>query len=504
MAKQEDIVFGPFRLDRQGRTLSRNGVPMQLHGRALDVLVVLAGAAGGLVSKNELLDRVWSTVTVAENNLQKQISTLRKALGDDVIITAPGRGYRLAVPLPGADTASVADGPAGKASIAVLPFVNMSGDPEQEYFADGIVDDITTALSRTGWLLIIARASAFTYKGRSVDVRQVGHELGARYILQGSIRKSASRVRITGQLIDAASGLHVWADRFDADMVDIFDLQDRITESIVGAIEPNLQRAEIARVMAKPTESQDAYDFYLRALPHYRAHSRQGLDTAIALLSRALEVDPSYARAKAQLAAAYLMRIEQGWGVPADQDVALALARDALAAGSDDPQVLATAGVAFAQVGDHASSLTPLNRAISLHPYDTTGLHYLGLAYLQAGDGVTAIGHFERAIRLSPLDPEIGRRLGCLGIAYLMVGRYDDAATVLHRATKEHPTVKWIHRHLIHALVRVGRLDDARSAAASLLRYDPGHRIGPLPTTNYTKALNEDRHRALRAAGIPE
>jgi len=400
MAKQEDIVFGPFRLDRQGRTLSRNGVPLRLHGRALDVLVVLAAAAGGLVSKDELLDQVWSTVTVDENNLQQQISTLRKALGGDLIITVPGRGYRLAVPSQGADTPPDGDGLAGKASIAVLPFVNLSGDPEQEYFADGIVDDITTALSRTGWLFVIARNSAFTYKGRVVDVRQVGRELGARYILQGSIRKSANRVRITGQLIEAASGLHVWADRFDADIVDIFDLQDRVTESVVGTIEPNLQRAEIARATAKPTERQDAYDHYLRALPHYRAHSRQGLDTAIALLSRAIEIDPNYARAKAQLAATYLMRIEQGWGNPADRDVALALVHDTLAAGSDDPQVLATAGVAFSQVGDHASALTPLNRAISLHPYDTLGLHYLGLAYLQSGDGKTAVGHFERSIHL--------------------------------------------------------------------------------------------------------
>ena len=465
---------------------------------------MLAAADGRLVSKDELLDQVWSTVTVGENNLQKQISMLRKVLGDGFIITVPGRGYRLVLPPNGADTPVRADGTTGKASIAVLPFVNMSGDPEQEYFADGIVEDITTSLSRAGWLLVIAHNSALTYKGRGVDIRQIGRELGARYILQGSIRKSANRVRISGQLIEAATGLHVWADRFDAELVDVFDLQDRITESVVGAIEPNLQRAEIARVTAKPTERQDAYDHYLRALPHYRAHSRQGLDTAVALLRRALEIDPNYARAKAQLAVTYLMRIEQGWGNPADREIALALVHDTLAAGSDDPQVLATAGAAFAQVGDHASSLTPLNRAISLHPCDTLGLHYLGLAYLQGGDGKTAIGHFERSIRLSPLDPEIGRRLGCLGIAYLMVGRDEEAVAVLHRATHELPTVKWMHRHLIHALTRVGRLDDARTAASGLLQSDPAHRIGPLPATNYTRALNEDRHKALLAAGIPE
>jgi adenylate cyclase len=201
----------------------------------------------------------------------------------------------------------------------------MSGDPEQEYFADGIVEDITTALSRTGWLFVIARNSAFTYKGRAVDVRHIGRELGTRYVLEGSLRRAGGRVRITCQLIEAERGRHVWADRFEGDTVDVFDLQDRITESVAGAIEPNLQRAEIARALAKPTKSLDAYDLYLRSLPHFYANTKPDLDLAIALLRQAVEIDPKYARAKAMLAHVYVMRDIQSWATPDER----ALAADA-------------------------------------------------------------------------------------------------------------------------------------------------------------------------------
>ncbi|MGH7211934.1 MAG: adenylate/guanylate cyclase domain-containing protein, partial [Acetobacteraceae bacterium] len=237
-------------------------------------------------------------------------------------ISQPVRVYRLRLTPPDRPVLPSLDKP----SLVVLPFQNMSGDPEQEYFADGIVEDITTALSRTGWLFVISRNSAFTYKGRAVDVRQVGRELGVRYVLEGSIRKTAERVRITCQLIAAADGNHVWADRFDGELADIFDLQDRITERVVGAIEPSLQRAEIIRATSKPTASLDAYDCYLRALPRFYANTKPDLETAIGLLRHALELDPDYVRAKGFLAHVYSMRNTQGWDTSDGQAGQLALA----------------------------------------------------------------------------------------------------------------------------------------------------------------------------------
>jgi TolB-like protein len=278
-ADEPEIAFGPYRMDQRNRSLTREGVAVPLGGRAFDTLSVLAAASGATVGKEALLDAVWPGLTVEENNLQVQISALRKALGEGWIVTVPGRGYRLA-PMPSSAEPPAAPTLPDRPSVAVLPFANLSGDSDQEYFADGVVEDIITALSRTGWLFVIARNSSFTYKGRAVDVKQVGRELGVRYVLEGGVRKAGNRVRITGQLIDAASGGDVWADRFDGELADIFELQDRVTESVVGAIEPSLRRAEIARTLAKPTNSLDAYDLYLRALQHYYTMTRDGIDAA--------------------------------------------------------------------------------------------------------------------------------------------------------------------------------------------------------------------------------
>ena len=272
----EALSFGDFRLDLGRRELTRNGAPVRLKGRALDVLCVLAAAGGEIVTKDALMARVWPNVVVEENNLQVQISALRRALdegknGESFLVTVPSRGYRLVgIAAPGGrcGPAPAGQGPAvpDKPSIAVLPFTNMSGDPEQDYFADGIVEDIITALSRMRWLFVIARNSSFTYKGRGVDIKQVGAELGVRYVLEGSVRKAANRVRITGQLIDASNGAHLWADRFDGALDDIFDLQDQVTARVVGAIAPKLEQAEIERAKRKPTGSLDAYDCFLRGI----------------------------------------------------------------------------------------------------------------------------------------------------------------------------------------------------------------------------------------------
>ena len=268
----ETFVFGPFRLSAGRRELLAHGAPVQLGARAFDVLLALVRRTGLVASKDELLAEVWPGTVVEENNLQVQISTLRKVLGEkpegsQYLMTVPGRGYRFVgqverVNRAGAETAapSVQPGQVGaplalpdKPSIAVLPFTNMSGDPEQEYFADGMAEEIITALSRCSWLFVIARNSSFTYKGRAVDVRQVGRDLGVRYVLEGSVRRGVNRLRFTGQLIEATSGNHLWADRFDGEMSDVFELQDRITGNVVAAIEPSVQLAEIERIRQKPS-----------------------------------------------------------------------------------------------------------------------------------------------------------------------------------------------------------------------------------------------------------
>jgi adenylate cyclase len=381
----------------------------------------------------------------------------------------------------------------------------MSGDPDQEYFADGIVEDITTALSRTGCLFVIARNSAFTYKGRAVDVRQVGRELGVRYVLEGSLRRASDRVRITCQLIEAATGSHVWADRFDSASADIFDLQDRITESIAGAIEPNLQRAEIARAVAKPTESLDAYDLYLRSLPHFYAITKPDLDLAVGLLRQALEADPNYARAKASLAHAYVIRDIQSWGKPGERTQALTLAREILAAGTDDPEALRCAGHALSYVGHHYSAaFTALNRALRLNPNSAIVLNSLGYVHCHANDPEPAIDYFHRAIRLSPLDPKIGLMLSGLGITYMLMGCSTLALPFLQRAVQEWPNYVVGHRALILALVRLGLLNEAREAVTRLLEIVPGHRIEDETSAISNREYVAELKQALMISGMPE
>src|SRR5690348_11646341 len=288
----EDIAFGPFRLDIRRRMLSRDGTLLPLLPRSLEILCVLAASPGQVISKDELMAKVWPGLVVEENTIQVHVSALRKALGEDIggqryIVTIPAIGYRFIAN--GSEHAG-AQGPADagaalalpdKPSIAVMPFDNMSGDREQDYFADGMVEDIITALSRMRWLFVIARNSTFTYKGQAVDVKQVGRELGVRYVLEGSVRKSNDQVRIAAQLIDATTATHLWADRFDRAIENIFDLQDRLTASVVGAVAPQLQQAEIDRVKRKPTENLDAYDYFFRGMASLYQWTLEGTNEAL-------------------------------------------------------------------------------------------------------------------------------------------------------------------------------------------------------------------------------
>jgi adenylate cyclase len=391
-----------------------------------------------------------------------------------------------------------------KPSIAVLPFQNMSGDSEQDYFIDGMVEDIITALSRIGGLFVIARNSSFTYKGRAADVRAVGRELGVRYVLEGSVRRLAARVRVTCQLIEAATGAHVWAERFDGDSTDIFELQDKITESVAGIIEPNIRRAEIARARAKPTESLDARDLYLRALANFYLLTRESLEEAGTQLQRALDIDPSYALARAHLARIYQIRNLHGWGKTGDQTTALVLARNAIASDDNDPETLRTAGHVLGSFGDHDRALAAVKRAVTLNPNSAPVLFSTGWVHCYACDPEPAIGYFDRAVRLSPSDPAAEDLLGGLGFAHLVAGRFSDAQTILSRAVKEVPDYGPTYRHLIVALVQLGDIGEARSAAAQLLRIDPEYRNSAHLKMYRDAAFVERYANALRVAGVPE
>jgi len=395
-----------------------------------------------------------------------------------------------------------------KPSLAVLPFTNPSGDTEQEYFADGVVDDIITALSRVRAFFVIARNSSFTYKGRAVDIKQVGRELGVRYVLEGSIRRAGNRVRITGQLIEAENGRHIWADRFEGNLEDIFALQDRITESVVGVVEPNLRLAEIERARHKPTSNLQAYDLCLRAMPNVSvATTKEANDESLRYLHRAIEMDPGYSSAKAWAAVAYVQRKSQNWATAAEEREGLRLAEEALANHQDDPSTLSRAGFALARLGmRYDEALHAVGRALAINPNSPQVLLGAGWVGNLVGDAVAAAAHFQRAIRLSPLDPGMLSLLTGLGFAYVQAEKYEEALSVGLRATRESPKSHACHRLVILCLVELGRLDEARTAARHLMELAPGFSVSAWARSlAYKDQAFKDRFAgALRAAGIPE
>jgi adenylate cyclase len=395
-----------------------------------------------------------------------------------------------------------------KPSLAVLPFANLSGDPEQEYFADGVVDDIISALSRVREFFVIARASSFSYKARSVAVKQIGRELGVRYVLEGSIRKAGSRVRIVAQLIEAEHDRHIWTDRFDGALDDIFDLQDRITESVATAIEPNLRLAEIERARMKPTANLQAYDLCLRALPHLISNAtKAGSDEALELLSRAIEMDPDYSYAKALRAWAFTIRKAQGWETPEEIAEGLSLAEEALLNHRDDPATLTYVAHTLSYLGfQHEKALRVLDRALALNPNSTRTLHSGGWIRAYVQENTTAIEYFHRVLRLNPLDPEIGFVLSGLALAHLNEGRYEEALSFGQRSLLEEPNGVAAHLQVIICLVQLKRIDEARSVGQRLLAIAPQYSV----SRHRNRVALRDPERiaigcaALRQAGIPE
>lgn len=392
-----------------------------------------------------------------------------------------------------------------KPSIAVLPFQNISGDPEQDYFADGVVEDIITGLSRIKWLFVIARNSTFVYKGQAVDVKKVGRDLGVRYVLEGSVRKAGNKLRITGQLIDAKTGAHVWAERYDGAVDDIFDLQDRITASVVGAIEPNLRRAEIDRAKRKRPDSLDAYDCYLRAFPLAYANTPDDAREALRLLDQALRLEPTYAAAHGLAAWCHEQLYYRAGFRDENKTAVLRHAAAAISHGGDDSTALMFAGFAISlTVGDHQAAINAVDRALALNPSYAAGYAFSAMVRVLAGQYEAAIEHAQRAIRLNPLDPTGYPPYFAMTLAYLRLGRFEEALTAVANALQLNPKFANIHALLIVALIKLGRTDAARAAAGRLLELMPGYGARMLTTLPMAEQeFAADLTEALSSAGIP-
>jgi len=398
---------------------------------------------------------------------------------------------------------------APSASIAVLPFANLSSDPDQEYFADGMVEDITTELSRFRQLFVIARNSTFVYKNRSVDVREVARELGVRYVLEGSVRRAGERVRLTAQLIDASTGGHIWAERFDGELADIFRLQDRITEQVVGAIEPQMRRAEIERARRKQPESMEAYDHYLRALPHVYAMRPQDNTEALALFRETMRLDPHFVPAIAYAAWCYEQRVGRGWTAVPDEDAAEAvrLATAVLRSDTEDENSISIAGFVLLRLGgDCDTAIHALRRATDLNPNNAFVAMNAGWGQIFAGDLDRALSDLERARDLSPSDPTAFYVLTGLGMAHALQGRFEEAVALADTSVALYGDWDATYPVLVFANAMLGRLEAARAALARLLRLIPG-----LTVSSYGElARFRDPARlapvleGLRLAGLPE
>jgi TolB-like protein/Tfp pilus assembly protein PilF len=508
------IGFGRFQFDEERRELSRDGIPIKLGSRALDVLHVLAKANGNVVSKDNLLAEVWPGMVVEENNIQVHIAALRKAIdegtsGQTHLVTIPGRGYRLVGIQPSLNRTDVKDARLlalpDKPSIAVLPFQNMSDDPAQDYFADGIVEDIITGLSRVKWFFVVARNSSFTYKGRAVDVKQVGRELGVRYVLEGSVRKASNRVRITAQLIESETGSHLWAERYDRVLDDIFLVQDEIAMSVVGAIEPTLRKAEIERVKRKRPESLDAYDLVLQALPAAYSMMADEATKAIPLLVAALKIDPDYVRAHALLAWCHHHCFTRGGLQEEDQLAAIRHARIASSGSSDDASALAISGLVIF-LNEHNATLAQrlFDRALAISESDIFALSCSASALSWMGESETAIERAERAVRISPFDPMNFMAYDAMSVAYYQTKRYEEARDAACHAIESNQAFSVPFMLLAAALVRLGSPIEAKAATAQALALNPTFRVDAYRATiGYLPELFEAYAEAWREAGMP-
>jgi TolB-like protein len=478
------FLFENFALDCDRRELRRDAALVQVEPKVFDFLTYMIQNRDRVVSKDELIAAVWQGRIISDSALATCISAARSAVADDggqqrLIKTLARKGLRFlgdvqqekAVPGPPqvARPLALPDRP----SIAVLPFQNLSIDPEQEYFADGFVEDVISGLSRIKWLFVVARNSSFTYKGKPVDIRQVGRDLGVRYVLEGSVRKAGNRVRVSGQLIEAQTGIHLWTERFDRSHDDIFALQDDLTISVVGAIEPSLRKAEIERVKRKRPDSLDAYDLVLRALPFCYGHTAEDAANAVPLLERALELEPGYAAAHAPLAWCYHSRFRAGFHEE-DRARAVQHARAAMTGGADDATALAIAGFILALAErDHGAAFTIFDRALALSNCNIFALSCSALIMSFWGRAEAAVERAERALRLSPFDFFNYVAYNALAVSYFTMGRYEASRDAARLSLNVNPRFVVSHLFLTAALVILRHEEEAKRVAQRVLTLDP-------------------------------
>lgn len=506
------VAFGDVRFDARSGEIRHDQRAVQLTPRAASVLALLIERAQVLVTKQEMIDRVWGGRIVGDEALTSCIQELRRALDDDArqpryIETRHRRGYRL-VPAVKELAASqpVASASVDKPSIAILPFGNLSPDPQHSYLADGLVEDMTTALSRFGLFFVVSRNSAFTYKGKTASVQEVGRALGVRYVVEGSVRRAGQKLRLTVQLVEAATGHHIWAERYDGEFTDVFELQDRIVEHIVGSISPSVRKAEIDRARLKRPENLQAYDYMLRAHPGLWLMEEDSHAEAMALLEKALELDPTYAFAMARLAWCHSQRF--GGLMRGDPEFhrrrAIELATDALRLDSEDPNVLIAAGTAFMLTrADLDRSLLLFRKALARDPNSWEGWQRLGIVHYHRSEPDEAIEASERALRVGPRDPMSVYTRFNIGNAHLVAGRLEQAIAIYRAVLVERPGEPTFRRRLCAALALVGKLDEAHALARELIHQYPDVTLERVATVLPFRPDLRDRYLdALRSVGF--
>jgi len=490
------FIFSNHVLDMDRRELSRGRRDVPVEPQVFDLLVYLLENRDRVVSKDDLLDKIWSGRSVSESTLTSRINAARKAIGDSgsgqkLIRTVPRKGFRFVGSVDTQSTSAGAEDTAAGTSdqvgasqfglpqpdrpaIAVLPFTNMSGDREQEYFSDGISEDIITALSKLRWFFVIARNSSFTYKGRAVHMKQIAEELGVDYVLEGSVRKSGERVRITAQLNDVSTGSHIWAERYDRDLADVFAVQDDITESIVAAIEPQLYAAENFRAQRKPPGSLDAWDLVMRALSHYWRVTRQDNTVAQALLEKAIAIDPNYCQALSLLADSNTFGAHMGWtDLTKAVQIAERAALAAVVADSEDPWAHHALGGVYLITRRFESSLAEFKLALRLNPNFLQAQNYYATALTFCGRWQEGDEAARRALRLSPRDPFSALFYGSASLAQFVGHHYDEAIRLARIAIRLRDDYAGAHRVLTAAAGMDGQIEVATAALQELRRVQP-------------------------------
>jgi TolB-like protein len=472
------IRFGHCELQPHERRLLIHGEPVAIGARAFDVLLALAERAGQLVAKNELLDLVWPGVVVEENNLQVQISTLRKLLGPDAIATIPGRGYRFTARIDDATPALVADSGA-RPSIAVLPFANLSGDTDQEYFADGLAEDIIASLARSSWLFVIARNSSFTYRQSKLSFAAICRELGVRYLVAGSVRRAGDKLRVSAELVDGAKGETAWADRFDRGLHDLFAVQDEISSTIAGTIEPVFLRREESRAVNHEPRNLQHWDLLMRARWNFWRSTGPHNNEARRLLKHALQIKPGDSASLALLA---FTCMADAWRGRTDDPEAMIreanqLALDAVRNDDQDSYAHFTLGTALSCVGKFELAMAEQQRALDLYPNFAAAAGELGRLYAFSGRYDDAVEQVRRATQCSPSDPHLSLWLRSEAIACFISGRHDQAVQHAAAAVSKRPDWFFNHHLLAACLAAAGDLRRAQEAMAEARRQMPNYSL---------------------------